>query len=534
MARDTQRRLTSPTPPSKPKSAWAGEMKEYNYQVHVPQETPKTHKYRRRHRRVEPDDREQFRYMQTTFSKEQKEREKAEDPNTMITSNVSTNGNSLRIDLNMSILNTIAETNREDDMDTKSVSSTASSKYQMKFLSMVLQKTNQSEGDLTKTMLPSARKPMFLKRAMKTEKTKTGSEVESFIIETAKDREIVDVKSDTKSVDSQNIKSRLTDTFSAKWSIPSQNNRHSRGVKVKYADYIKRTSSYSCHEVSLSEAGYRDLRKSAKTEISEEQDSEEQRNRENHIRHENKVKESRRQNLVKKKINMKDIVNDAYTCYTSEKVDCIPILKYLKTVQDNPDLYLRMNAEKQSPRDKTLVGLGKAYSRPYQKMGRPESLVVQAAYELGAKHQHPSTVSYIASKTTPRDFTTKLNSNPKLSSMVDMLKKPPHLRVQVNYGNIAPSKKKTEDLRSVIDTGMKKKAKELKVSDLENQRSEVEHWISSLTTREFIKARELAIKTMNEEDSSIRKWWVSQRFCRYLRKRKPGQNEMENAVAFQI
>ncbi len=185
----------------------------------------------------------------------------------------------------------------------------------------------------------------------------------------------------------------------------------------------------------------------------------------------------------------------------SVKVDPRPIIEYLKLVQEHPEQYIAMrNAvlEGSSKPVQFLTGAGEAYSRGQHYPPTPESLVVQAAYELGCKNKPLSCLQYevhmCMCKSKPKPV-------PKILQKKTLIK------------GGRPEKKDTNET-SWADL-------KARMSKVEKKRVEVEFWIRKLSTAQVVKAREIALRELGEENGSIRRWWLSQKYCRYLRESKP-------------
>ena len=135
----------------------------------------------------------------------------------------------------------------------------------------------------------------------------------------------------------------------------------------------------------------------------------------------------------------------------------------------------------------TLINMGEAYQRSNSR-GTPESLVLQAAYELGHNHLLPVCAKHEKQETTRINKMIKDANKSKRGSLRNV-------RISVKKGD------------EVIE----------KVSKVQKSHVELEIWLKTLTTVQMLKARELALKQMGESEHTMRKWWVTQKYCRYLR-----------------
>ena len=168
------------------------------------------------------------------------------------------------------------------------------------------------------------------------------------------------------------------------------------------------------------------------------------------------------------------------------------IVEYLQYVKENPEEYVAMRAaaaeETSSGKPvKVLIGLAQAYSKASHNFIEPQSLVLQAAYELGLKHQLPvcSKLEQYERRRLKRILTA--------------------VRTKTSKDKPKTPQQKPAEVRKP------------KVTDMEQFHAEIETWLKGLTTMQMLKAREMALKHMGESEKSIRKWWVAQKNCRYLR-----------------
>ncbi len=192
------------------------------------------------------------------------------------------------------------------------------------------------------------------------------------------------------------------------------------------------------------------------------------------------------------------------------KVDPRPIIDYLKLVQEHPEQYLAMRNTSRRMSDVSavegsckpvqfLTGAGEAYSRGQHYPPTPESLVVQAAYELGCKNKPLACLQYEVHMCMCKSKTKPV---PKLLQKKSLIK-----------GGKSERKEPSSET-----TWAELKAR---MSKVEKKRVEVEFWIRKLSTAQVVKAREIALRELGEESASIRRWWLSQKYCRYLRESKP-------------
>ena len=172
-------------------------------------------------------------------------------------------------------------------------------------------------------------------------------------------------------------------------------------------------------------------------------------------------------------------------------------------------------------KDDALIAMAKAHGRAF---GCTESLVVQAAYELGCWHLDPAWAKAVydnpskkENEATAEDF-----------DMVKYLKMPPQIRCWIKIPGLDNLKKEGKNPKKNEELTINTKAPmATRISEFEKHRGDVERWIRTLSTTDFIKSREKALSIMQESDKSIRRWWQSHQNCRYLRKRKPELGEMQ-------
>ena len=132
--------------------------------------------------------------------------------------------------------------------------------------------------------------------------------------------------------------------------------------------------------------------------------------------------------------------------------------------------------------------MAEAYQRSNER-GEPESMVLQAAYELGHNHLLPVCARH------------EQNEKKRIKKL------------------IKDTKQSKRSVRNKLGIPVKK-SEELfeKVSEVEKCHVELEIWLKTLTTAQMLKARELALRQLGESEHTMRKWWVTQKYCRYLRK----------------
>ena len=211
------------------------------------------------------------------------------------------------------------------------------------------------------------------------------------------------------------------------------------------------------------------------------------------------------------------------------KADSKPIVDYLKLVKEKPEQYLAM---KNMQEGKTgvgaidnLVSAGKIFSK-----GRSQSLVVQAAYELGSKTQPKMVQRYEAEKAKlgkkKVSSVSKPQSRPQSSTHRQSTTQNPKSKLQQGINALSAlnalagaTTEETEVVPNGNTTSNGWAEVRAQMTDVERKKAEVEHWLKKLTTSQVVKAREMALRELGEENASIRRWWLSHKYCRYLRKR---------------
>ena len=158
-------------------------------------------------------------------------------------------------------------------------------------------------------------------------------------------------------------------------------------------------------------------------------------------------------------------------------VDPEPLIKYLKLVRENPEEYKAIKTANVESHN-SLLSLGKVFARRHLGLGRADSLIVHAAYEI-----KPKVYVGIKKKEKKEQKGQKLHFDP--------------------YAKVTEHQKKEEVTGSPLQMAWK----------------EVDKWMKELTMAQFVKAREVAIRELGEEERSIKRWWVAHKYCRYLRHR---------------
>ena len=304
--------------------------------------------------------------------------------------------------------------------------------------------------------------------------------------------------------------------------VPQTRRRSSTKSELNLPQTRKRVG-FSCHERAILEAGIsvrafrsltvRQLIPSEKHERKPSKREQTQKAAVDYLRNQSR--------LQRTPIVGDDAAHDDYSAPPGQELPTAPFVRYLRYVRAHPDAYRQMRSQQMKGRVKDteyqhrLVALGEALSRVYGDLGETESLVVQAAYELGCWHQ-PDAWAKIVNTSEGRP------KKAPVVNMLDIITKPPQLRVKVSIPTfnqqriISPSKPETPKRQS---SKLDKNSPEYQLREMRRLRAELETLIRGLSTMDFIRSREMALRMMEEGDGSIRKWWVSQKFCRYLRKR---------------
>ena len=274
---------------------------------------------------------------------------------------------------------------------------------------------------------------------------------------------------------------------------------------VNYEDYLPRTSFYSSHDKLIVTAGYdphtmkplygsTPMTRDTKTKKDEQKIKEGKSNKSSNS--------DRRKSLA---IIKEDPISDDYGANESFIVNHKLIVEYLKLVKKCPQDYiaLKRKACVMSEND-WLVAAGEAFSRGHQP---PESLVAQAAYELGGKANHPLFTKY------KKEENMKASQNAKTRPSTPGKKGLSYIRDIMKTISQGRGLAEPKDRGPLVDG----------VGEMESKWVRAEVFARALTTAQLVRARDAALREMGEEASSIRRWWDANKNCQYLRIRTPGR-----------
>ena len=301
--------------------------------------------------------------------------------------------------------------------------------------------------------------------------------------------------------------SRPSSSSSSMRSCRSGRSKPTSGYQIRPEEVLPQRTFFSCHENALKQAGHRMSDNERAVTTARKKKSRQLDDPVTQLQMESKVADqhvfnanvagsvvgavarlvsksnSKKQNNKTKGIE--PVETDEYE-QRGLQVNPQRIVDYLKMVQKYPEEYkgIRKTSEeavKIKPAISNLVRMGSAFSR-FQTEAKNESLVVQAAYELGSKSTHPVCVKYEQAERQRQQ--AKAAAKDATESKV-------HVRGQ-----------------SQLDESL---------TELERSRAEVELWVKTINMAQLVKARDLALRTLGEGTNGMRQWWVSHKNCRYIR-----------------
>ena len=188
------------------------------------------------------------------------------------------------------------------------------------------------------------------------------------------------------------------------------------------------------------------------------------------------------------------------------------LLRYLTIVRDYPEEFeklrhLSVNESTRPTSVRRLVNVGSAFSRIQRAIGKRETPVQLAAYELGCRQRlRPSATASSLSPWEDRPST--------------QLKHRAMSRQNSTLFRIHSSIVENDHNESVCLLNSKHLAQHgVVVSELWRAREDAEKAMASLSTYRSQIETEMALESLEEEKGSIQQWWVAQKDCRYLRSR---------------
>lgn len=310
--------------------------------------------------------------------------------------------------------------------------------------------------------------------------------------------------------------------------------------KVSLKDVLPKTSFFSCHEKSLTEAGYnvKELEKAAR--LVRIKRSHSKKGKDGHYRssptpterpkaaykvHVELKRSKSFMSLTKStKRKQKSKLSDDGDDYSDSEivVNPAPLLQYLQLVVERPREYttmrertasftttaisshhsldsLRRTNETAEARRRTdsLIELNKAFRKCQANFSPPESLVLQALNDLGSKRWdlHPLCAKYEAYK--------------RARHQINKTKRHPLIHNRDNVTQLSCG--------ATPDDLFDPSKPEMQLTELEKARGEVEQWLKTLSMAQVIKAKEIALHTFGEDQASFSHWWNTNKHCRYIR-----------------
>ncbi|KAK2148156.1 hypothetical protein LSH36_512g03055 [Paralvinella palmiformis] len=312
-------------------------------------------------------------------------------------------------------------------------------------------------------------------------------------------------------------------------------------------DVLPKTSFFSCHEKSLTEAGYnvKELEKAARLvriKRSHSRKAKDGGSSHSHSRtspasgerpkaaykvHAELKRSKSFMSLTKstRRKHKSKSSDDGDDCGDSSEivVNPAPLLRYLQLVVDRPSEYASMRdgavpitatigsthpsfdpirrtreGVEHQRRTDSLIELNKAFRKCQENFGPPESLVLQALNELGSKRwdSHP--------------ISAKLEAFKRAKHLLNKAKKHPLIHNRDNVTQLSATS-------TPGDGGFDPTRSEVHLTDIEKARGEVEQWLKTLSMAQVIKAKETALRAFGEEEESFSHWWNTNKHCRYIR-----------------
>ena len=189
------------------------------------------------------------------------------------------------------------------------------------------------------------------------------------------------------------------------------------------------------------------------------------------------------------------------------------ILRYLTIVRDYPEdfeklRHMSVNESMRLTSVRSLVNVGSAFSSIQRAIGKRETPVQIAAYELGCRLRLRSPPS--AASVSPRE--DRPSSKLKLRSMS---------RENSIQFRIHSSIVENDSNEFVCLSNMKQLLSQhgVVVSELWRAREDAKKAMASISTYHSQIETEMALQALEEEEGSMQEWWVAQKDCRYLRRR---------------
>ena len=277
------------------------------------------------------------------------------------------------------------------------------------------------------------------------------------------------------------------------------------GPRADDFEVLRRTSTFSCHDNALFAAGYRPQRarsagNSAVVKWLKEQDPTEM----NLLPGNKKILNSLRETsspIQNKMPPDESQRNDMKTRRLYDKVS-----RYLTLVYDYPKgfrklRFLAASDPNMAPCVRRVMLMGQAFGDDF---GPRESPVVLAANDLGTRRRLDSRVASVPPKETP------LTSQPTSAKA--------H-RLTVKSANPRERSRSPDcEYREPFEKNLLAQHGPV-VAGLWKAREDAEKALASVSTCDGMRARDWVLRELGEGEGSVQQWWVSQRHCRYLRRR---------------
>ena len=267
-----------------------------------------------------------------------------------------------------------------------------------------------------------------------------------------------------------------------------------------------RMGKFNCHEKALREAGYNltslttvNMRKkvpSTKKRLSIKLELQSRDQIMNKLIHKGRVPLEEFLPKAKKEASHLKVTGCMYSNIINSrgiKVDTSKVLSYLYLVKEYPDEYVQQQKLLDHSSGKPLreiKGVGQLYKDRHRDCEKTdlETLVQNAAYELGHRRLHPVCQKY---EDLEREKERALQRGLAL------------------INNKKAGKGRQLDMKGLVveDT----------MTPLERARAEAELYVKELTMSQIIKAREQALTILGDNSKSITMWWKANQHCRYLR-----------------
>ena len=189
------------------------------------------------------------------------------------------------------------------------------------------------------------------------------------------------------------------------------------------------------------------------------------------------------------------------------------LLRYLTIVRDYPEdfeklRHMSVNESTRLTSVRSLVNVGSAFSSIQRAIGKRETPVQFAAYELGCRLRlrSPPTAASVSPREDRPSSKLKLRSMSRENSTQFRI----HSSIVENDSNECVYLSNTKQI--LAQHGVV-------VSELWRAREDAKKAMASISTNRSQIETGMALEALEEEKGSIQQWWVAQKDCRYLRRR---------------